>query len=399
MNRILFDEPLNSLSFSALAAPQALKKPNLSVGRGSKVKQTLLSVCLLAAFALSPAACGPEVDENTLATQIVATVYAEQTAKVRAFTPTPTHTPTHTPTLTPSPTPTSTATPTSTHTATPSPTSTHTPTPTPTSTETPTSTPTFTPTPTPIPPGTLTFGPSVAYHIKGSGTTWCYPDFYTHELKCDVPYNVDELVTIQSVDFNVRYGELDTPPSPLDSPAFQEPLPGGHWSTEVIDPSTLDFVAAKSAELVSPDDSPLERARKIFLFVKTEIQYMSDPIDTFSVREQLEIMLRDKKGNCEAQSFLFVALCRTNPVPIPARMICGQLVDARKRTIQTHHWAEFYLEGIGWIPADPTLAGPEPLSWFGSKCTRHFSTRDVSQLPAGSYHLWQLSSYELRVAP
>jgi hypothetical protein len=61
-------------------------------------------------------ACGPTtMDENALATQVVATVYAEQTAQARAFTPTPssvaTPTVTHAPTRTPPPIPTPTPTP------------------------------------------------------------------------------------------------------------------------------------------------------------------------------------------------------------------------------------------------------------------------------------------------
>lgn len=248
-----------------------------------------------------------------------------------------------------------------------------------------------------MPPGTLILAPSVTYHIQGSGTA-SYRDRYTREPKENVPYNIDELVTIQSVDFNVRYGDLNTPPTPLDSPAFQEPLPG-HWgTTKVIDPSGFDFVAAKSAELVSPDDTPLERARKIFLFIREEIEYDPAEIRASSHRETLEIVLREKRANCAPQSLLFVVLCRTNPVPIPARVVCGQFVSYDGR-VSTHHWVEFYLEGIGWIPADLTLASSEPLFWFGHTDVRHLPTRAISQLPSGLDHLWQLSSYRLQVVP
>jgi hypothetical protein len=210
--------------------------------------------------------------------------------------PTPTPSPTaiafRSPTL--SPTPTVTNTPTATATLTPSPTATPSPTPTPTATNTftatptntvtPTATATFTPTPTPIPPGTLTLGPSVTYHIVGRGEIpGCFPNRTADELQCHVPFQVDEMVTFQSVDFNVRYGHLDTPPTPPDSPAFQEPFPGGHWDSRKIDPSSLDFIVSQSAALVSLADTPLERARKIFLFVKTQIQYMADMIQADSV--------------------------------------------------------------------------------------------------------------------
>ncbi len=75
------------------------------------MKKKLLRIYLLLGLLLC--ACGPTtIDENALATQVTATVYAEQTAQARAFTPTPssmaTPTVTHAPTRTPPPTPTPT---------------------------------------------------------------------------------------------------------------------------------------------------------------------------------------------------------------------------------------------------------------------------------------------------
>lgn len=119
-------------------------------------KLLLLSVCLLMALLLSTAACGPTtVDENALATQVAATVYAGQTAQARAFTPTPTHIHTPSPTATPTVTRTPTRTPTPTYTPTPTRTPTLTPTSTPVATSTPAATSTLvvppTPTSTPAP--------------------------------------------------------------------------------------------------------------------------------------------------------------------------------------------------------------------------------------------------------
>jgi hypothetical protein len=115
-------------------------------------RKLLLSICLLAVISAVGSGCGPTLDENALATQIAATVYAERTAQAQAFTPTftptPTPNPTDTPTATPTHTPTNTPSSTPTSTLTPTPTSTKTPTPIP-PTPTPADTPTPRPTPTP----------------------------------------------------------------------------------------------------------------------------------------------------------------------------------------------------------------------------------------------------------
>lgn len=120
-------------------------------------KNTLLVFCLLTAFCSGLVACGPIlVDEDELATQVAATVYAGRTAQARAMLPTPTRTAT----LIPTATGTRTATPIAP--ATPTRTSVPTRTPIPaellfepgaSSTSLPTATPTSTqsPTPTQIP--------------------------------------------------------------------------------------------------------------------------------------------------------------------------------------------------------------------------------------------------------
>jgi len=118
----------------------------------SKQRSCVL-VILLLGVVLS--ACGPSQSErDAQATQIVANIFATQTAEA------PTPTPTFTVTSTPMPTPTNTPTPTDTPTATPTPTLTPTPTYTPTDTPTPTNTPTPTITPTPTHTPTPTSTPT-----------------------------------------------------------------------------------------------------------------------------------------------------------------------------------------------------------------------------------------------
>jgi len=62
-------------------------------------------------------------------------------------------------------------------------------------------------------------------------------------------------------------------------------------------------------------------------------------------------MQHSQRGDCGQFSALFVAWCRA--VGIPAREVVGALVHVD--AMNPHVWAEFYLEGVGWVPVDPSM--------------------------------------------
>ncbi len=88
--------------------------------------------------------------------------------------------------------------------------------------------------------------------------------------------------------------------------------------------------------------------------------------------------LRHGEGVCEDYAALFVALARA--AGIPARVVNGyadpagtgeifQLAPGEELSLRgyRHSWVEFYLEGQGWLPADPTFEKDSAtLSHFGS---------------------------------
>lgn len=62
-------------------------------------------------------------------------------------------------------------------------------------------------------------------------------------------------------------------------------------------------------------------------------------------------LLETKGGKCTDINSVFVALCRAEG--IPAREMFGVRINAEDITKNQHCWAEFYLDGQGWIEADP----------------------------------------------
>ena len=69
--------------------------------------------------------------------------------------------------------------------------------------------------------------------------------------------------------------------------------------------------------------------------------------------------LRSRKGNAFVFSSLYCALLRA--AGIPARMVSGYLVGDSGQPTRRHFWDEFYIETLGWVPADPALGDEKTL--------------------------------------
>ncbi|MBR0319093.1 MAG: IPT/TIG domain-containing protein [Spirochaetia bacterium] len=63
-------------------------------------------------------------------------------------------------------------------------------------------------------------------------------------------------------------------------------------------------------------------------------------------------VIKLKRNSSLEYAAMFVAMARKSG--IPARPVSGFLVSA-DNTAAVHYWAEFFIMGIGWLPADPVL--------------------------------------------
>ena len=97
--------------------------------------------------------------------------------------------------------------------------------------------------------------------------------------------------------------------------------------------------------IVGGEENPYRKARMIFSWVKRNMRYQRHV-----PRRGAMAALSTLRGDSGQFADLFVALCRA--VGVPARPVYGFLADQAPE-LQRHAWAEFYLPGHGWIPADP----------------------------------------------
>ena len=92
---------------------------------------------------------------------------------------------------------------------------------------------------------------------------------------------------------------------------------------------------------------PLSYARNAYAHVVTNFTYGLPPQ---SDESELVRTIKARRGDCGLLSAVYVALLRAGGVP--SRLVaCLRPIEGQ----ECHCWAEFYLEGYGWLPVDVTM--------------------------------------------
>jgi transglutaminase-like putative cysteine protease len=102
-----------------------------------------------------------------------------------------------------------------------------------------------------------------------------------------------------------------------------------------------------AAKLAGDEKNPYLLAKKFYDYIIEHAKYklLGQGLNG------AKYLLSKGNGECGDYSALFIALSRAKG--IPSRPVVGYWAISGKD--QTHVWAEFYLEGIGWIPVDATI--------------------------------------------
>lgn len=124
---------------------------------------------------------------------------------------------------------------------------------------------------------------------------------------------------------------------------------------EDLQPDTLVPITGLPADLAAKvtqgKAQPLDKARAIYDYVFTTMRY--DKTGEGWGRGDVLYACDAKKGNCTDFHSLFIAMARSQG--IPARFEIGFPLPPDKHTAEIagyHCWADFYIDGKGWIPVD-----------------------------------------------
>jgi transglutaminase-like putative cysteine protease len=105
-----------------------------------------------------------------------------------------------------------------------------------------------------------------------------------------------------------------------------------------------------SQSIVGGERDPLKIARLLFEWSSANIPWAS--AREYSTIENIPAYcLENTHGDCGIQSLLFITLCRYNG--IPAKWQSGWMLHPVE--VNLHDWAEIFLDGYGWVPADQSF--------------------------------------------
>lgn len=112
------------------------------------------------------------------------------------------------------------------------------------------------------------------------------------------------------------------------------------------------YLRSLADELAQGAESPAEKAWRCYEFVTTKVAY-SFMRDYFQIDHLNEYCAVNLQGDCGLQTLLFILLCRI--LGIPARWQSG--LSITPDYTGSHDWAQFYLDGWGWLFADCSYGG------------------------------------------
>lgn len=122
-------------------------------------------------------------------------------------------------------------------------------------------------------------------------------------------------------------------------------------------PSNDEEIKNKAAQIVKNEKNPYIKAKKIYDFMLQDIRISEN--ETNNIGKPLASVFKEKEATPYDASLLFCALARA--AGVPSEPIAGIAVD-KDQVSKPHWWAEFYVEGFGWVPVDIGMAKSVPFS-------------------------------------
>ncbi len=121
-------------------------------------------------------------------------------------------------------------------------------------------------------------------------------------------------------------------------------------------PSNDAAIIEKARSIVGREQNPYLKAQRIYRWLINNENIQVEAVNNGGALEALA----EGKADAYSMSLLFCSLARASG--ISALPVAGVLIDGYRNT-QKHYWAEFWIDGIGWIPVDSIFgAGSGPAS-------------------------------------
>lgn len=230
--------------------------------------------------------------------------------------------------------------------------------------------------------------------------TWGQQRILRRQIQSPVPYTVEKdpdygndilhltlkPSSLEPVEIAIDYHALllgpdrtaaDPPPTSKELPRYLKPQ-----GLLIIDTQ----VRARAGQAVAGKATLLEKARGIYDYVIGHMMY--DKTTPGYGRGDTARACQVGKGNCTDFHSLFISMARSEQ--IPSRFKIGFVIppESSGRILGYHCWAEFYVDGKGWVPLDASEAWKHRERadyYFGAHDPNRFlisTGRDIELVPA-----------------
>jgi transglutaminase-like putative cysteine protease len=193
----------------------------------------------------------------------------------------------------------------------------------------------------------------------------------------DAAVSLSYLVEVYAVETDIRVNAL--PAGSRASPAL-----AAYTAPGDLIPSDDPRVRELAASVTGREQNPYLKARRIYDYVLNEVTIQwavpEDGPSGAPVGKTIPEVIAEKRADPYMAALLFCAMARA--AGIPAIPVSGALID-RNRVAGSHYWAEFWVDGFGWIPVDPALGGgaaPPSFVLRADRASYYFGSTDNQRL-------------------
>ena len=173
--------------------------------------------------------------------------------------------------------------------------------------------------------------------------TVCFRETLNENRRFTVEYEFDNAV---------RYVDLSKPGQGV---AYPDAAPVRPEDLRELAPHIVftPYMRTLAKELAGGETDPVRVARRFYDYCTTRVTY-SFMRSYLTIGNGSEYAAINLKGDCGIQALCFITLCRI--AGIPARWQAGLEMEPPKH-ISNHDWAQFHVEGRGWLFCDCSYGG------------------------------------------
>jgi transglutaminase-like putative cysteine protease len=140
-------------------------------------------------------------------------------------------------------------------------------------------------------------------------------------------------------------------------------------ATELI-PAADERIGAMGARICGRERNPYVKARMIYEWLLKEVNIVRTGSE--GAPERAVDALEWRRADPYSAVLLFCSLARS--AGVPAIPVSGVLIN-RDEALK-HYWAEFWIDGFGWVPLDPALGAGASPEGFGVREGEYFGNLD-----------------------